>query len=234
MIKPGQGYGALLLHGFIGYASQLEIITNKLNSIGFRATNPALPGHGKHDSYRELRSVKPDNYLKWAETQLLNLSQDCPKGIIVIGFSFGGSLALWLAAKFPKIVKGIVTISTPVEMASDWLKVVLKSLSWLPIPLPTLEKNGRGHHKIYLASLYNFLKTLSRVKENLGKVQQPVLIIHAKNDKTINYQSSIDIYNNVSSSFKKLVPLQDGGHMVPINKEQEIIGIISEFISHFI
>ena len=99
----------LVLHGFTGSTQSMRYMGEELHRrFGFSVYGPRLKGHG----------TSPDDfattgYLDWlrsAEDALHALSGG-KKKVFVTGLSMGGTICLNLAARFPDIVAGLVSVN---------------------------------------------------------------------------------------------------------------------------
>jgi carboxylesterase len=88
-------HGVLLVHGFLGSPADLGYLPWRLRERGLTVRALRLPGHGTGPSV--LDDVSPQEYLDAVETARRELSAQCAR-VSVVGFSFGGALAIRSAA----------------------------------------------------------------------------------------------------------------------------------------
>lgn len=97
----------VLLHGANGCKAEMQPWCEALNSLGFRSHAISLAGHGG-------RAIPPaltmSEFTQDALTQLDQMGLRTP--VIVLGYSFGGLIALNLARNHPERVRGIVSLAT--------------------------------------------------------------------------------------------------------------------------
>lgn len=72
-----------------------------------------------------------------------------------------------------------------------------------------------------LANLYQHHLFTKIVKDELALVKTPILIIHAKEDDMTSPKNSQYVYDNIGSTPKFLVLLEDSYHMITIDKEKD-------------
>jgi len=101
------------VHGFSDSLCRVNGFAKFLAAKGITAKGVLLPGHGK--SWEDLAKTNPNDWYKEVERGILELSREV-RNIYVVGISFGGNLALKFAAKHPGVVRGIVTIETPMKL----------------------------------------------------------------------------------------------------------------------
>ena len=104
----GSGPAVLLLHGFTGTGASLDALALDLREAGYRTLAPDLLGHGasdapgpdRHDVARQAADL----------AAILRLRSAAPAA--VVGYSFGGRVALRLALDAPDVVSSIVLIGS--------------------------------------------------------------------------------------------------------------------------
>lgn len=89
--------GCLILHGYTGGPHEIEPLANYLKGhTNWDIYVPTLPGHGKKLA---LDDVSYDNWIEAAENNLKQI-KDKYDEIYLIGYSMGGMIAAYLAAKY--------------------------------------------------------------------------------------------------------------------------------------
>jgi pimeloyl-ACP methyl ester carboxylesterase len=101
----GKGLPILCLHGHPGSGSSMSVFTDHL-SQRFMTIAPDLRGYGKSQTRENFAMV---DHLTDLEALCDRLHLD---SFILLGWSLGGILAMELALKFPKRVKGMILIAT--------------------------------------------------------------------------------------------------------------------------
>ncbi len=72
-----------------------------------------------------------------------------------------------------------------------------------------------------LANLYQHHLFTKVVQDELALVKTPILIIHAKEDDMTSPKNAQYVYDNIGSTRKSLVLLEDSYHMITIDKEKD-------------
>lgn len=104
----GSGPAVLLLHGFTGTGASLDPLALALREAGFRTLAPDLLGHGASDAPEPARH---DVARQAADLgAILRLRSAAPAA--VVGYSFGGRVALRLALDAPDVVSSVVLIGS--------------------------------------------------------------------------------------------------------------------------
>jgi carboxymethylenebutenolidase len=122
--EGGEGPGVLVLHGWWGLTPFFRRVCDRLADAGFVAMAPDLYGDGRSadtpdEAEALLASVDPNLVAKLvlASAQTLRNLPITPDGPIgVIGFSMGGSWALWLAARAHQTIAATVVFYANQEM----------------------------------------------------------------------------------------------------------------------
>ena len=99
-------YPVLLLHGALGSKTQLDPLKAKLLALGFNVFTLNFSGHsGEPFSTSFGIETFAEDVKRFIE--LRNLGK-----VNIFGYSMGGYVAVWLAAKHPTVVNRVVTLGT--------------------------------------------------------------------------------------------------------------------------
>jgi carboxylesterase len=238
----GKGHAFLLLHGFTSSPKEFSELAKAIAEKGFGVFVPLLPGHGTNP--RDLEKIKKDDWIKSIETIFENLQKRYSQ-ISVIGFSLGGALALHLAEKY--VVVQLVLIAPWIIIYKDpsgffSVEFKIKSIGrFVRYSRKETVGNindpaGLTRHFAYfhfpLSAVREAIALVKEVKKNIQKVIAPCLLIHSKNDKTIDWHGSDWIYNHIGSKEKKLLWLTKSNHVVMLDYDKEtVLQKIMEFIA---
>ena len=111
--KSGNGPGVLVLHSWFGLTDEVRDLCNDLADEGFTALAPDLFGEVATDSAHGdqlLAEVDPNELVLGVQScaDALRRMPATPDGpIMVIGFSMGASLGLWLSEREPDTVSAV-------------------------------------------------------------------------------------------------------------------------------
>ncbi len=221
-IKGGKT-GVLLLHGFIGNASEMEEMADYLASKGMTVFVPTLPGRGLNP--KDMIKTTRQEWLDVAIENLKDLKGECSR-VFVGGQSMGGTIALHLAAN--NKVDGVISLATPVWINpiyrwSKLIKYIVKFATRVKIDVrdPEGKKKYRGYNRIPLASVGHLSDLVKQVRAELPRVRAPLLIVHSKADQTIVTTNARIIYDRAGSSKKKILLLEKSGHLLSLDYERE-------------
>lgn len=240
---PAPGAGNLIFYpGTMLAPSHYALFISDLRLAGFAVCAIHFPGHGLASKKTCLTfahmlkiGLKAESWLK----------KNSNAHIAVVGHSQGGILAMWHAASspaltcafsitsiFPRMPQAIhLTNFAPLEkrrgQIMNTLKFLDKILPWLPVPLPfylPLRKivAGKfppvrmGKGKGRFAYPLRFLVSLFDA-DIPHLLQCPWVLFSAKNDALFYPELIEATYALVNAPAKRLIWLEDGGHMAIMN-----------------
>lgn len=224
----------LFLHGFTDSLCRVNGFARYLAQKGVSVRGILLPGHGQ--TWRELAKTSPTDWYRAAQKELIKLSQN-HKRVYVVGLSFGGNLALKLAAEHPKIVQGVVTFESP--MSIRWQKLIkfgipiFRVLGW---PYWNKKFLRRINHpdkgiifrqgvldKMPIVNIAQVIDFLEHRQDFLSKVKCDVLIVQSRKSNLITRYSAKSIYKAINSKRKKIMLIDNFYHALLDEKEKQRI-----------
>lgn len=116
----GKGEDVVIIHGWCYNHRDMQPVVEELAQY-YRVTNVDLPGVGASDWNPKTRTI--DDIVE----QIL---PSLPKQAIYVGWSFGGLVAIAIAAKYPKRVKHLIGICTSPKLVAEG--------DWIAFPQPRL------------------------------------------------------------------------------------------------
>jgi len=216
--------GILLSHGYTATAAEVHLLAEKLRDSGYTVAGPLLPGHGT--TPQDLNRATWQEWVAAGQDALDRLFETCEQ-VWVGGESMGGLLALYLAAKNPK-VQGLLLYAPAVKLtisAVDKIKLYLVA--------PFIEQNPRsgldnpetwqGYPALPLKGVIQLLRFQKSALPLLPKVTQPVLIFQGRLDRTTAPQAGEIIMNAVSSKVKEHFWMEKSHHTLIIDVELDDI-----------
>ncbi len=197
----------LFLHGALGSKAQWQNITQLLpQNIAIHSIN--FPQHGENtDSLNELTIESLANYV---DTYIQkNGLENC----VLIGYSLGGYVALWLAAKQPKYLQKVITLATKFTWKNDIIaqentKLTIENLQ------PIIEKLKTEHSKNFDNLITNTHQIISSIAQyNLNKtvlanIVVPVVLLIGENDKMVSLQETNEYGSFIQNNKVMVLPLQ--------------------------
>jgi len=222
----GGEVGVLLLHGFTGSPQGLRLWGEALHRGGLTVHCPLLPGHGTH--WRDLAVTSSSDWEEASLAGLALLTERCER-VVVCALSFGGALALHLAAGRPDEIRGVVAVN-------PWLYLDDRRLLLLPLlkhVLPTTPGIGSdiadspleelAYERVPLKALAAARALQALVKAELGQVTQPLLLYVSRQDHVMPPNNTTFIAEQTGSADVEMVWLERSYHVATLDCERDRI-----------
>ncbi|WP_020085328.1 alpha/beta hydrolase [Hyphomicrobium zavarzinii] len=238
--------GVLLIHGLCGSPSEIRFVANGLTRDGYTVLCPALAGHGGSET--ELLATTWQDWYESAEKGLEELSATCDT-VIVGGLSTGAVLSLLLAARHPDKVHAVALYSPTLWLSGrqiPWYVPLFRLIDnkWFanlfrfPVPLHVGIKDKRVRDFIRNAmaaegskvaqvstpggAVLERRRLAKQVMKTLGSINQPVLILHAREDDYAGLDNAAYLQRELAGPVD-LVVLDDSYHMVTVDRQRHIV-----------
>ena len=223
----GNKVGILIFHGFGGgTCSDFKYIAeNVFDNKGYTIYIPLLPGFGTNPE--DLKHTQENEWIESMEHSFKVIKQKCEK-VIVGGHSLGGVLPFLLANSHQ--IQGIFTISAPIGIRG--LGPIIAPFMNLFIKYHKTESdkfkrdtNGKwvGYDKIPINIVTKIKKLISKMKDSLTNINCPVILFQGRKDNQIKKNSMDYIYQNIKSTDKSKVWLENNEHPILDSPDQDII-----------
>ncbi|MBM7571088.1 alpha/beta hydrolase [Aquibacillus albus] len=215
--------GCLCIHGFTGGPYEVEPLKEYLlQRTNWYIEAPTLPGHGKELA---LDSVHYEEWIDKAEKEFLKINEKCDK-VFIIGFSMGGMIAAYLAAKYK--INRLVLLSPSrkyisikqmgidiVEFVKDGLN---KQLSDNPLFQRYISKTG----SVPVKATVEFLKCMKFTKPYLQQVSCPVLIAQGIQDGMVPYKAAYFLEEEIPSDTQVMF-FHDSKHHICLGDDKDAL-----------
>ncbi|GAK11738.1 carboxylesterase [Geomicrobium sp. JCM 19039] len=219
--------GCLCLHGFTGSPAEVEPIAERLRrKKGWLVYTPVLPGHGEDD---ELKNGEGSTWIYTADRAANEMLKHVDE-LYVIGFSMGGMLACYLAAKYP--IKKLVLVNAAAYYVNrpQIIENVRTSMrEGMNDPWMALVNDKAKETSI--RSVFEFMKTVRTVRPYVREVTASVLIAQGEKDILVPEKSAAYLYDNIGSKYKRLYMYEQSNHFV--FQDVEKLQVIRD-IEHFL
>jgi len=233
----GAGEPIIFLHnafsrGIIAFSAQMSAFQTQ-----YRCIFPDLRGHGRTIS---------DN-LNWTIPQLADDIIELMNAIEIkkahiIGYSMGGGVALYAAAKYPERISSLVTIGAAscvtegIKSNADNCELHILKNEEDKRFIELLKKNHYDAHDgdwraFVKTSVNNWRKYPDLASEELGRIACPSMFISGANDNSIKEEHILKLAETVPNSISRVIEgCGHGPHL--IGEKPEVMNkIILEFLN---
>ncbi len=232
----GNEVGCLLVHGFTGTPQNVRPLADYLARRGLAVSAPRMPGHGT--TVADLDKTGPQDWLEAAEQALTELKERCST-VFVAGISMGGTLTLELARRHPELA-GVVVMAAPVQamealqpLVDDPDRPVTVPAPWATVGVLTQDVGvgGIAYLEMPLGALERGMGLMSQVREGLGDVTVPTLLIYGDADQVVDKANGPFVLEGIKATDKRLLALPDSSHEVTLDVDRERVMVeVYDFI----
>lgn len=214
----------LLIHGYTGGPYEIEPLSTFLKEeTSWHIEVPTLPGHGRKLS---LKNVSHKKWISSAESSLKQLLSKYDE-VYLIGFSMGGMIASYLAAKY-KVDKLVLLAS-----ARKYLSFKQIVLDIRQVCLDGLKGNVNKnklyiHYKKKLGAVpfkanIEFLRLVKFTKPYLKEVESNVLIAQGQKDGMVPYKTAYFLDKEINSEEKEVVFFERSRHLICLGEDKDTL-----------
>jgi carboxylesterase len=145
--------------------------------------------------------------------------------VVVGGLSMGACLAIWLAARRPEDVAGLVVVNPVVAstnrqlLAVPVLKYLVKSMPAIGDDIKKPGVSEYAYDRTPLKALHSMVRGWKQVRADLPKVTAPLLLMRASGDHVVDPSSARIILGNVSSRDVTETVLENSYHVATIDND---------------
>ncbi|WP_058305787.1 alpha/beta hydrolase [Gracilibacillus massiliensis] len=220
----------LIIHGFTGGPYEVEPLALHLKEMtDWHVVTPSLPGHGLGDDGRDLDLLEV-TYKDWideAEQAYLKLKkQHQDETIYLIGFSMGGMIAAYLAAKYTcaKLVllstsrKYISIPRITMHLFNFAQKAVRKKLKDDALYNHYMSKYGA----VPIKATREFLKCMKFTKPYLKDIYCPVFIAQGIQDGMVPYKSAHYLDKEIPVE-AEIIYYHDSKHLICLGEDKDVV-----------
>lgn len=242
----GQGPAVVLLHGFLESSAIWKNYVRKLSG-SFQVITPDLPGHGLSELISPIHSM---DLMAEAVEQVVKLL--AIKSYLLVGHSMGGYVALAMAERYPKKVRGLVLFHSHAMADSP------EALTNRERTISLVKKDHHGFIKNFIPGLFDpgnknkYAREMASLKELssatpkegiiaalegmkarpdrthvLTQLRVPMLFIIGKNDSRIPMQTILP--QAILPEHSELLVLDHVGHMGFIEAPAETYDAVKGF-----
>lgn len=207
--------GVLFIHGFTGGSFEVQPLVNFMQrETDWIIEVPTLPGHGVTLS---LENVSAEAWMMEAELAMRKLQAEVDR-VVVVGFSMGGLIAMYLALRYP--IDKLVLLSAAAKYISprnllEDMGVMLKEAITKKYPPNTFYHlyNYKLRHTPIHATV-EFLRIVKLVEPYYQQITAPVCIVQGRKDGIVPFSSAEHLYKTLGSSEKVFIKSDLGKHHI--------------------
>lgn len=219
----------IILHGWMHNKRIWEPFAAKFDN----ASTFDLPGFG--DEPLPSYSWGIEEYTRWV---IKKLERTKDRNIVLIGHSFGGRIASYLASQRPAWLSGLVLIASPsIYRPSFNVRLQNKLVPKLKYLLPDRIKTKVAHlmleddyREIWQTKIKQVYERVVRFNQTefLPTITVPTLILWGENDKDVKKEIQEEICELIPHSIFEIIP--GSGHNIHLEKPNLLYGKISHFV----
>jgi carboxylesterase len=246
----GGRHAVLLLHGLYGNPQEMQYVGRKLNRAGYSVSIPYIRGCGAADGLRETWRTRWEHWLAQAEEEFDRLKSRYDD-VSIGGLCAGANLALGLAIRRSAEIHSQFLYSTTLYY-DGWNLTKLRFLRTLGYHTPLryvlyfherepyglkderirqwiaaqMKKGGAtaaGASRSSLVGVYQNERLMRYLKKNMGAVQAPTLILHAREDDTTSLRSANLVESMIASPVKRKAILENSYHIITMDHDKDVV-----------
>ena len=243
----GGRLGFLLIHGLGGTPLEMRYVAQGLAHAGHTVHVPQLAGHcGSGD---DLRATSWTNWYATVEDEHDRLKQRCDS-VVVGGLSMGAILAIHHAARHPNSVSALALYAPTLWLDGwgvPWYAAFFKlvTMKWFADYFAFSERDPWGikdprlralveqairsgdSSRAGIAALPGSLmlelrRLVKRVKQEVGNVAQPTLIVHPREDDRASLRNLHYLQASLRGPTETVV-LHDSYHIVTLDRQRQLV-----------
>jgi carboxylesterase len=246
-IFRGGPVGFLLIHGLGGTPVEMRFVGIGLARAGYTVHCPQLAGHC--GSFEDLRATGWRDWYATVEAAHAQLRKTCTE-VIVGGLSMGAILALHLAAERPDDVHGAALFAPTLRLDGwgvPWYSVLFNLVRHRSVAdfITFSEREPYGIkdpriRRLVTAAINSGdsskagqltnpgramleMRWLVRVvKQELGRIRQPALIIHPRDDDRASLRNAAYLQGALGGLVDTCV-LDDSYHVVTVDRQRDVV-----------
>jgi carboxylesterase len=240
--------GVLVIHGFTGSPFEMRLLGEDLAARGFAVEGVKLAGHA--GTTRDLAATTWHDWYRSASDAVDRLRERVgSRRVAVAGLSMGGLLTLELARQRRDDLAAICVMSAPLWLpppAEKFARVTaglplirrlaLPKLAGSDIRDPEMkERNRRAVPRagMPLAALASLVELGAYLRDKLGDVKTPTLLIHSERDHTVPFDCMDAIANRLGTAEYKKLTLRESYHVITLDLERDkVFAAVAEWVGH--
>jgi carboxylesterase len=232
-----------VLHGLGGGLYEVAPIIEALEAEGLRVSAPVLPGHEGPGP-----SMPSSAWRDWADAVESAYDGLAAGGssVVVVGFSTGGTLSLYLASRRPVARQVLLAPFLAIRFGhllpmgpAASLRALSRVMPQIPRRPPAVRDRavrrqmaGSGCFRTFsLAAAISALELIEEVKPTVPSIKTPTLILQGRRDTVVEPRDSTWLRDHLGASCKALVLLDRSDHLLSFDRDrEEVVSRTREFV----
>lgn len=207
--------GVLMIHGFSGGPYEVEPFAHYIREHGdYVIVLPTLSGHG---DTLVMKGYKARDWLMEVEIAYRKLAKTVDE-VIVVGFSMGGLLAMYLAVRYP--VKKLVLLSaaakyvSPSQLVRDLKGVAADAVHGEVASNPLFQHYVYKLRNVPFSATVEFMKVVRTVEPYMEKIACPVFVVQGQQDGIVPSKTADYVFSRLTVTDKELYYSETGKHLI--------------------
>ena len=146
------------------------------------------------------------------------------RGVVLVGWSYGGPVIARVAAAVPERVAGLVIVAGALDPDLEKVRFLQRVGCVWPF-----NRFVRDTWRIANEELIPLARELEKLREHLPKVEAPVRVLHGEQDSLVPFANVAYMAEQLSGSRDlRLVTFEDERHFLPFTRAEAVVGAIEE------
>lgn len=219
--------GCLVIHGYTGSPYEVEPLADFLREqTSWHIEVPTLPGHGQNLS---LENVSHKQWIATAEDALKKMKKSHDT-IYLIGFSMGGMIAAYLAAKH-KVDKLVLLAAAGKYLSLKQIGMDAGNV-FFDIARGKIKENKlylyykRKRREVPFKANIEFFRLVRFTRKHLKHVESPVLIAQGQQDNMVPSKTAYYLDKEITSKQKEVVFFERSRHLICLGDDKDTLNNI--------
>jgi esterase/lipase/1-acyl-sn-glycerol-3-phosphate acyltransferase len=232
--------GVVLLHGFMAAPYEMKELADYLGRRGVWVYVPRVKGHGT--SAPDLATRTSRDWLESVDEAYVMMSNICRR-VVVGGFSFGGGLALDLAARVPEVA-GVFAVCPPMRLqdlssrfaqAADLWNRLMDMAHYASAKKEfveiSLEHPQINYARLPISGISEMERFMAALVPKLTGIRIPALVVQSLGDPVVDPAGSRSLFEGLASEEKEYLAFDFDRHGILLDAGAERVhAAVADFV----
>jgi carboxylesterase len=225
----------VLVHGFTATPDEVRPLGDALAAAGFPCAAVRLPGHAT--VVGDLARVRASDWIDTVERAVAAMAARTPR-VAVAGVSLGALLGLAVAAAGREPVQALVCCATPLRFADEragrlswiawvpravWRRRLVRKRGRRDILDPEARARSTAYDAMPLGAVMELLRLRTLVLASLGRVTQPTLVLHGRQDHTAPVDNAEELRRRLVHARVEVEIFERSAHVLTEDAERDAV-----------